>query len=75
MNGKNYTCDESVSPDCSNETNTGILLLSTNGFSGDSISITAQISDVNKDINQSQSIMRVFKVTEPELFIVPVAGM
>jgi hypothetical protein len=74
VNGRNYTCDESVSPDCSNQSNTGILLLPTNGLGGDAISITAQISDVNKDINQSQSIMRMFKVTEPELFIVPVAG-
>ncbi len=74
VNGKNYTCDESISPDCSDQTNTGVLLLPTNGLGGDTITVTAQISDVDKDKNQSQSIMRVFKVTDPELLITPVVG-
>ena len=71
VDGREYTCDESISSDCSNESNTDTIIIPFTGSDGDFVSVTANMSNISNEKNQKQQVTRVFRITEPSVMITP----
>jgi hypothetical protein len=74
VNGKPYTCDTKVSKNCDDTKNTKTIIVPMTGRDGDTIAITAHMNEIDQNTNQSRQIMRVFRITDPEVLIRPVSG-
>ncbi len=74
VDGEAYNCDSSISPNCNDRTNSGSIVVPMKGNSGDTIVVTAHINDVDSEKNNSQTISRMFRITQPEVSITPVSG-
>ena len=75
INNKPYHCDATVSQDCTVDgKGSNTIIFPVNGIDGDMITVTATINDVTSEKNQAQTITRVYRVTDPQVTIIPVAG-
>ena len=74
VNGKPYTCDTKVSKDCDDTKNTKTIIFPMTGRDGDTIAIAAHMSAIDQGTNQTRQIMRVFRITDPEVTIRPLSG-
>jgi hypothetical protein len=74
VNGKEYTCDSSVSSECSDGSNTSKIFFPITGSVGDLIMVVGTYGNPGEGEYARQSTSRAFKIVKPSISINPSSG-
>jgi hypothetical protein len=73
INDQPYQCDPNISTNCNTQMQDSIIV-PIQGNSGDTINVGAEITTANQNTNQQKTLVRTFRITDPEVNILIKGG-